>query len=252
MKSDILSERELRRYQNQIKLPSIGLEGQELIKQASVLVVGAGGKGTSVLRNLITGGIGKIGISDNYLVEEPILANQSLYGNSDIGKLKAIITRQKLKEINHFTEIELHNVCLADNNILSIYEGYEIIVDATNNYPAHCLINDAAIISDKPVVYGEIHNYIGQITVFNYKECPTYRCLYPAKPKKMESDNKNISSSGTLYNMVGSIMANEVFKLILSLDNYLCGELWQFDIRDYSTTYQKIVSNPKNKRIKTL
>lgn len=248
----MLSERELRRFQKQINLPSVGQEGQERIKNASVLVVGAGGKGTAVLKNLVSGGIGKIGISDNYLVEEQALANQSLYGHSDIGKLKAIITRQKLNEINHFTHIELHNVCLEKHNILSVFKAYQIVVDATDNYPAHGLINDASIISKKPVVFGEIEDYKGLVSVFNYKECPTYRCLYPTKPEKVKSNLQGIPSCGTIYPIVGSIMANEVFKLILSLDNYICGELLQFDIRDYTTTFRKINFNTKNKAINTL
>jgi molybdopterin/thiamine biosynthesis adenylyltransferase len=253
MESESLNEKELKRYSSQIKLPSLGIEGQQKLKNASILVIGAGGKGTAVLKNLATAGVGNIGISDNFPVEEKNLSKQSLYGNADIGKEKAIISRQKLKELNHFVNYELYNVCINRNNILDICRGYSVIVDATDNFPARYLINDAAIILDKPCVSGSIENSMGMVSVFNFNKGPTLRCLYPTIPSgNITSEMKSISGIGIIYNIVGTIMANEVLKIILQLDNILSGKLLMFNISDYSISFKNIKLNPANLKIPAL
>ncbi len=247
MRSEILSDKEIRRYIDQINLPSLGIEGQEKIKQARVLVIGAGGKGTSVLQHLTTAGIGKLGISDNYPVEEKALPRQKLYGNSDLGKQKAIISSQRLKEINHLVNIELHNVCLSENNISPICDDYDIIVDATDNFPAHYLVNDAAIILNKPLIFGTVYNSQGMITVFNYQDGPSLRCLYPVTPAGKEKPPlKGLFGSSILTDIVGTIMTNEIFKVILGLPTELNGNLLIFDAVNYAFTREKIIKNPEN------
>ena len=215
--SSVLSEKEMRRYALQIGMPSIGQEGQEKIKKAKVLVIGAGGKGSSVLQNLATVGVGKIGICDNYPVQENELARQYLYGNSDLGKQKAIISKQKLVEINHLVDYELHNVCLNENNINLICYPYDILIDATDNFPARYLINDAAINLGKPLIYGEVINGLGLVSVFNYKEGPSFRCLYPEPIKKSERPYAtDFSCQVAVMSIIGSIIANETLKIILT------------------------------------
>ncbi len=234
MHSEVLTGLELRRYSKQIELPSVGMSGQEKIKKSKVLVVGAGGKGTSLMQHLVAAGVGKIGISDNYAVEEKTLPDQTLYGNDDLGKQKAILSKQKLTKINHLTAIELHNVCLAETNCEQICNGYDIIVDATDNLPAHYLINDTAIRLNIPVVYGFVCNTQAHVSVFNYGAGPSFRHMYD----QVSGQTENISSEGAVNTSVitgiaGSIMANEVLKVILGLPFILSGKLLIFDIHSY-------------------
>lgn len=253
MNSEILSEKEFRRYAYQIKLPSVGIEGQEKLKKSKVIVIGAGSKGTVVLQNLANAGIGELGISDNLIVEEKSLSKQRLYGDKDIGKQKAIISRQKLAELNHLVKYELYNIYINKNNILDICNEYSVIVDATDNYQTKYLLNDAAIILQKPIIFGHIHNSTGMVSVFNYNRGPSLRCLFPDIPSEDKNPEvKNIASTGILYNIIGTIMANEVLKVLLNFNNTLSGKLLNFNILDYSISYQKIVKNSKNLKIKSL
>ncbi len=253
MESVLLNDGELRRYTHQIKLESIGIKGQEKIKKSKVLVIGAGGTGTAVLQNLAIAGIGKIGISDSLPVEEKSLSKQGLYGNSDIGKQKAIVSRYKLSEINHFVDFELYNIRIEKNNVLDICREYTVLVDATDNFPTRYLINDAAIILRKPLVFGSVLNTTGMVSVFNYKEGPSLRCLFPAEPQgEMSPEQKEITALSTLYNITGTIMANEVLKIILQINNVMSGKLLLFNILDYSISFNKIIKNPINLNISTL
>jgi molybdopterin/thiamine biosynthesis adenylyltransferase len=253
MESKSLNEAELKRYSSQIKILNTGTEGQQRIKNASILVIGAGGKGTSVLQNLAVAGIGKIGITDNFPVEEKNLSKQRLYGNSDIGKEKAIISRQKLKELNHFIDYKLYNVCIHNKNILDICREYELIIDATDNFPARYLINDAAVILKKPVVFGSVIKSLGMVTVFNFNKGPTLRCLYPVTPSGHEKHEiKSIAGIGILYSIVGTIMANEALKIILHMENVLTGKLLIFNISDYSISFKSFKVNPVNLKISAL
>lgn len=241
MLSQVLSELEIRKYSQNIGLPSVGLVGQEKIKQSKVLVVGAGGKGTTVMQHLVTSGIGRIGICDNDLVKETVLPNQTLFGNNDLGKHKAIISRQKLTEINPLASIELHNVYLSETNIISIFKDYDIIVDATGNHPVNFLIDDNAVRLKKPVVYGCVDNSNVRVTVFNYNNGPSFRCMetqFPDKNEKPLPDDR--VSVGIISSIAGTIMANEVLKIILGLQCVLSGELLTIDTSKYIVRKYKI------------
>jgi adenylyltransferase/sulfurtransferase len=245
--SSNLSEKEIRRYALQIGMPSIGMEGQEKVKGAKVLVIGAGGKGSSVLQNLATVGVGKIGICDNYPVQENELARQYLYGNKDLGKQKAIISKQKLLEVNHLVDYELHNVCLNKNNINLICFPYDILIDATDNFPSRLLINDAAVSLGKPLIYGEVINSVGLVSVFNYSGGPSLRCLYPEQVKQPEKVKPDaFACQVSVMSIIGSIIANEALKIILSKETVLSGKLLQFDASTYSISLKKIEKNPSN------
>jgi sulfur-carrier protein adenylyltransferase/sulfurtransferase len=251
MKSDVLSDKEARIFSKQIQLPDIGMAGQEKLKKARVLVIGAGGKGTSVLQNLISAGIGHIGISDNYLVEEASLPQQSLYGERDLGKQKAIISKQRLSDPGRMTDITLHNICLSETNILQIIAPYDIIVDATDNFPAHYLINDAAIISGKPFVFGSVVHNSGLVSVFNYPNGPSLRCLYPNVPRnKTHFSDKGIPALGILYHLTGTMMAGEALKLILKLPSPLLGKLLVFEPETYTCSFEPISRNEDNFKIR--
>lgn len=245
--SEILSQKEIRRYTLQINASTIGVKGQEKIKQSKILVVGAGGKGTSILQTLATIGIGKIGISDNYPIEESELSRQYLYGNSDLGKQKAIVSKQKLMEINHFVNYELHNVCLSETNSKTICEKYDILIDATDNFSSRYLINDTAIALNKPMIFGMVKNHFGLISVFNYMGGPSLRCLFPEKPTLNCTDNsEGFVCQVSLMGIIGSIVANEILKIILGRNTKLSGNLLKFNAVNYSVSFEKIKKNPEN------
>ena len=247
LSSEILSKQEIRRYALQISSPSIGLSGQEKIKQAKVLVVGAGGKGTTVLQNLATLGIGKIGISDNFPVEEHELTRQYLYGNGDLGKQKAIISKQKLLEINHFVNYELHNVCLSKTNIKSICQNYDILIDATDNFSSRYLISDTAVSLGKPMIFGMVYNSTGIVSVLNYMDGPSLRCLFPEKPVFSHAENSgDFSCQVSLMNIIGSFIANETIKIILGVSSRLSGNLLKYDAGNFTIAFEKIEKKQEN------
>lgn len=245
--SEILTGKEIRRYALQIGLPDLGMAGQEKIKQSKILVIGAGGKGTSALENLVSLGIGKIGICDNFPVQENELSRQHLYGTSDLGKQKAIIARQKLREINHSVDFQIHNVCLTKDNILGICEPYDALIDATDNFSAHYLINDSAIKLNKPLIFGSVFGFVGKVSVFNYKGGPSLRCAY-SKPEVSENsgNSKEFSCQLTLISIIGAIIANEAIKVLLDKESMLNGNLLTIDTGNYAFSTKKITKNPEN------
>jgi sulfur-carrier protein adenylyltransferase/sulfurtransferase len=253
MKSDVLSDKEIRILSQQLQLPGVGIAGQEKIKKSRVLVIGAGGKGTAALRSLVAAGVGTLGITDNMLVEESDLPRQSLYGEKDLGKLRAIITSQRLAEPGCSSVFNLHNICLAETNILGIMSPYDLILDATDNFPAHYLINDAAVITGKPLVFGSVVNQAGLVSVFNHEGGPSFRCMYPQLPRdKSFRSEDGIPAQGLLYQITGTIMAAEILKIILGIKSALNGKLMRFHLDTYSTSYETIVRNEQNFQLKSL
>ena len=235
MKSGILSDKEIRKFDQQIQIPGLGLEGQEKIKKAHILVIGAGGKGTSVLQGLVAAGTGHIGICDNFLVEETAIPRQSLYGESDLGRQKAIISRQRLAELTRMTTIELHNILLSEDNILPIISDYDIIVDATDNFPAHYLINDAAVKAGKPVVVGLLEQGSVLIGVVNLTGSPSLRDLYPVPPQPARKTfAEGIACLHVLYSIAGQLMAHEALKIALGINSLLSGKIMRFCLTDFS------------------
>ena len=165
----VLSPREIRRYDRQIMMPDIGINGQKKLKQAKVLVIGAGGLGCPALQYLTVAGVGNIGIAEFDMVDETNLHRQVLYGSGDIGKLKSIIAKKSLEHLNSLTGLDIYNLKCDRSNALRILEKYDIIVDATDNFDSRYVINDACVILGKPMVHGAIYKYEGVISVFNYK-----------------------------------------------------------------------------------
>lgn len=242
-----LNSQELRRYNRQMMIPEIGREGQEKLKSASVLVVGAGGLGCPVLQYLSAAGIGKLGIMDEDKVDEENLQRQILYGVNDLGKLKSIIAKTRLTYQNPLVEYEIYNIRFQNKNALEIARNYDIIVDATDNYSSRYLINDACVILGKPMVYGSIYKFEGQLSVFNYNGGPTYRCLYPEAPKKFEAPEPSETGViGVLPGLIGTFQANETIKIIIGKGKILSGELLVVNILDPSMYTIKIKKNEEN------
>ncbi len=228
-------------------LSEIGTKGQEKLLQAKVLVVGAGGLGCPVLQYLAAAGVGVLGLMDDDIVDESNLQRQVLYGSQDIGKLKAIVAKQKLSKSNDLSSYNVLNIKLNKKNVLDVVKDYDIVVDATDNFPSRYLINDACIILNKPMVYGAIYKFQGQVTVFNYNGGPSYRCLHPIPPKPNEvAMPEEDGVIGVLPGIVGSLQANEVIKIIIQKGEVLSGKLWIQDIfynRSYSVVIKKQSEN---------
>lgn len=240
----MISKEELLRYDRHIKLPLIGLEGQEKLMNTKVLVVGTGGLGCPVLQYLTCSGVGFIGVMDADVVSLSNLQRQVLFTAADVGKLKTNTAIKQLKKSNPF--IELNNLAfnLTTENALAIIEDYDIIVDCTDNFPSRYLINDACLLLDKPFVYGALHKFNGQISVFNYKHGPSYRCLYPNIPKQDEIPNcSEVGVLGVLPSLIGTLQANEVIKIILGIGEPLSGKLLNYDVL---SNRQDIINFPKS------
>ncbi len=218
------------RYQRQVILPEVGEDGQIKIENSKVLVIGAGGLGCPILQYLVAAGIGTIGIIDFDVVDISNLHRQILYGKSSVGINKAIAARDRLKDLNPEINIIAYPEKLTTKNAISIFTQFDIIVDGTDNFSTRYLVNDACVITKKPLVYGAIFKFEGQVSVFNYKNGPTYRCLFPEPPKAGSVPScAEIGVLGVLPGIIGSMQANEVLKIILNLGDVLNGKLFTYD-----------------------
>lgn len=222
----MLSAEEQERYKRQLKLSEVGLTGQQKLKDASVLVIGAGGLGCPVLQYLTAAGVGRIGIVDGDTVDCSNLQRQILFDTADVGKSKGIVAVEKLKRQNEWVSFEVYNEFLSKENALEILSSYDVIIDGTDNFEARYLIGDATVVLNKPLVFGSIFRFEGQVSVFNYQNGPSYRCLYPDPPNPTEVPNCcEVGVIGALPGVIGTTMANEAIKIILGIGNILSGKL---------------------------
>ncbi|PCJ97132.1 MAG: dinucleotide-utilizing protein [Flavobacteriaceae bacterium] len=225
-----LTAEESKQYSRHLLLNEIGEVGQLKLKKAKVLVIGAGGLGCPVLQYLAAAGVGAIGIVDDDSVEQSNLQRQILFNHEDIGKNKARIAAEKLSVLNPFIKFDVYPERLNKDNALTLFANYDIIVDGTDNFQSRYLINDAAILTNKPVVFGSIFKFAGQVSVFNYKNGPSYRCLYPNPPKEGSVPNcSDIGVLGVLPGIIGALQANEVLKMICGIGKVLSGTLLTYD-----------------------
>jgi adenylyltransferase/sulfurtransferase len=254
MPDNILTPREIRHYSRQIMLPEIGTIGQEKIKRAKVLVVGAGGLGCPVLQYLAAAGVGKLAIAEFDTVNETNLQRQVLYGSGDLGKLKSIIAANRIELLNNLIETEKINLRIDASNSLPVIKDYDIIVDATDNYKTRYIINDSCVILNKPMVHGAVYKYEGQVSVFNHLGGPTYRCYNPAvKDQNFKNPQPaEVGLLGVLPGITGTFMANEVIKIITETGNVLSGKILIFNIYNYAFNIIEIQSIPENHNIKKL
>ncbi len=236
-----LTKEEKNRYSRQIQLNEIGVDGQEKLKKAKVLVIGAGGLGCPVLQYLAAAGIGAIGVIDFDLVEESNLHRQILFNSSLIGINKAIAAKEQLEKLNPFVTITAYPKKLDYQNAVSLFKDYDLIIDGTDNFATRYLVNDASLLAGKPFVYGAIHRFEGQVAVFNYKNGPTYRCLFPTPPKANTIPNCSESGVlGVLPGIIGTYQANEALKMILGIGETLSGKLMLINTQNNSTTLIKV------------
>lgn len=227
----------MNRYNRHIILSEIGQKGQDKITKAKVLVVGAGGLGCPVLQYLTAAGVGTVGIIDFDVVSPSNLQRQVLFGTSSLGQNKGIAAKKRLQDLNNTITIHAHPEKLTHKNALELFKTYDIIVDGTDNFSTRYLINDASIITNKPLVYGAIYKFEGQVSVFNYQNGPSYRCLFPNPPKEGTIPNcSEIGVLGVLPGIIGTMQANEVLKIILGLGNVLSGKMLCYNALTTQTT----------------
>ncbi len=225
----------MERYNRHIILPEIGMDGQQKLIHSKVLVIGAGGLGSPVLIYLAAAGIGTIGIVDNDVVSLSNLQRQILYQHQEVGLSKVEQAKQRLINLNPDIKIHTYNTIFSDKNALEIAEGYDMIVDCTDNYASRYLIDDISQQLNIPMIYGSISKFTGQVAIFNYQGSKSYRDLFAEPPKEDMSDPSRLGVIGTLPGIVGSIQANEVVKLILGFQDNLVQKLFLIDTRTMAT-----------------
>jgi molybdopterin/thiamine biosynthesis adenylyltransferase/rhodanese-related sulfurtransferase len=249
----MLSKKEKIRYARHLILAEIGEGGQLKLKQAKVLVVGAGGLGCPVLQYLTAAGVGTIGIIDFDKVEESNLQRQILFSMQDVGRYKAEVAVEKLSEQNSHINLISHVSYLTSENALEVIFQYDIVIDGSDNFATRYLVNDVCVMLNKILVFGSIFKFEGQVSVFNYKNGPTYRCLYPEPPAEGEVPNcAETGVLGVLPGICGTLMANEAIKIITGIGNVLSGKLLSFDALIMQFDTFKVELDPVNKEIKKL
>lgn len=237
--SNVLSDRELRRYARQTVLSEVGTAGQARLKQASVLVVGAGGLGSPVSMYLAAAGVGRLGLVDFDTVDASNLHRQILHTEPFIGRHKLDSARQTLTTLNPHTELVTHPVRLTRENALDLIESYDIVADGTDNFATRYLVNDACVLTATPNVYGSVYQFEGQVTVFAHEAGPCYRCLFPKPPPPhLVPSCAEGGVLGVLPGIIGLMQATEVIKLILAAGKSLIGRLLLFNALD--ATWQQV------------
>jgi len=241
------------RYKRQLQLPGFGSEAQQKLLAAKVLVVGAGGLGVPVLQYLTGMGVGTIGIVDDDVVSLENLHRQVLYTNDDIGLPKVRVAAAKLRAQNPEISIRAFEEQLRPDKALRLVADYDVVVDATDNFAARYLINDACVIENRPFVYGAVHQYEGHVSVFNYQDGPTYRCLHPSPPLSSEIPDCNMAGVlGVVPGLIGCRQALEVVKIITGIGKNLSGFLLVTDFLNDEQRRVKLKCNPQNKTLAVL
>jgi adenylyltransferase/sulfurtransferase len=241
-----LSNEEILRYSRHLIMPEVGMEGQLKLKNASVLLVGAGGLGAPLGLYLAAAGIGRIGMVDFDVVDFTNLQRQVIHGTKDVGRRKLDSAFDKMADINPNVKLEKHEVAITSDNALDIIRNYDYVVDGTDNFPTRYLINDACVLLKKPNVYGSIFRFEGQCTIFAYPGGPCYRCLYPEPPPPgLVPSCAEGGVLGILPGIIGLMQATETVKLILGAGEPLVGRLVLYDALAMRFRELKLRRNPE-------
>lgn len=225
-----LTPDELRRYSRHILLPELGMQGQQRLKESSVLLIGAGGLGSPLALYLAAAGVGRIAVVDSDVVDESNLQRQVLHGTPDVGRKKVESARERMLEINPHIEVAVHDEPFTSANAMRIATGHNAIVDGTDNFPTRYLSNDVAVLLGIPNIYGSIFRFEGQVSTFWSKHGPCYRCLYPEPPPPGSVPScAEGGVLGILPGVVGTLQATETIKTLTGIGQPLIGRLLLYD-----------------------
>ncbi|WP_328827768.1 adenylyltransferase/sulfurtransferase MoeZ [Nocardioides acrostichi] len=243
-----LTTDEVRRYSRHLIIPDVGMTGQKRLKNAKVLVIGAGGLGSPALMYLAAAGVGTLGIAEFDEVDESNLQRQIIHGQSDIGKSKAVSAKESIAETNPLVDVIVHEGRLDNDNVMEVFEGYDLIVDGTDNFATRYMVNDAAYFLGIPYVWGSIYRFDGQASVFAptlVDDAPCYRCLYPEPPPPgMVPSCAEGGVLGVLCASIGSIQVNEAIKLITGAGDPAIGKLVIYDALELTWRTLKVRKDP--------
>jgi sulfur-carrier protein adenylyltransferase/sulfurtransferase len=244
--AESLSIDEVRRYSRHLIIPDVAMSGQKRLKNSRVLIIGAGGLGSPALLYLAAAGVGTLGIVDFDTVDESNLQRQVIHGQSDIGKSKAQSARDSIHEINPLINVVLHEERLENDNVFEIFNQYDLILDGTDNFATRYLVNDAAVLLNKPYIWGSIYRFDGQASVFWAENGPCYRCLYPEPPPPgMVPSCAEGGVLGVLCAAIGSVQATEAVKLLMGIGDPLVGRLMIYDALEMTYREVKIRKDPE-------
>ncbi len=240
-----LSREEIRRYSRHLLLREVGMKGQRRLKGASVLIVGVGGLGSPVALYLAAAGVGRIGLVDDDVVDVTNLQRQVLYSTSEAGQPKVLAAQKRLQDLNPDITIEAYQEPLTSANAMDIAKHYDVLVDCSDNFPTRYLVNDVAVLLGKPNVYGAIYRFEGQVSVFDAREGPCYRCLFPEPPPPhLRPTCGQVGVLGVLPGVIGTLQATETLKVLLGIGEPLIGRLMLYDALSASFQTIQLHKNP--------
>jgi len=243
-----LSHEEILRYSRHLLIPDVGMQGQRKLKAASVLIIGTGGLGSPVALYLAAAGIGRIGLVDYDVVDRTNLQRQIIHSTSTVGRLKVESARERMLDLNPDIQVDIYNEAFTSENAMRIAEPYDLIVDGSDNFPTRYLTNDLCVLMGKPNVYGSVYRFEGQVSVFDARVGPCYRCLFPEPPPPgLVPSCAESGILGVLPGTVGTLQATETLKLILGTGEPLIGRLLLYNAQDMSFDFVKLRKNPSCK-----
>jgi sulfur-carrier protein adenylyltransferase/sulfurtransferase len=240
-----LNHQEILRYSRHLLMPEVGLAGQKKLKASSILLVGTGGLGSPAALYLAAAGVGRIGLVDYDVVDFSNLQRQVIHGTSNLGTLKVESARQRMLDLNPDIQVEVYNEPFTSQNAMQIARDYDILVDGTDNFPTRYLVNDVCVLLGKPNVYGSIFRFDGQVSVFDARRGPCYRCLFPEPPPPgLVPSCAEGGVLGVLPGTIGTLQATEALKLILDIGDPLIGRLLLYNALDVSFDFVNLRKNP--------
>jgi molybdopterin/thiamine biosynthesis adenylyltransferase/rhodanese-related sulfurtransferase len=243
-----LSHSEILRYSRHLLIPEVGLDGQRKLKASSILVIGTGGLGSPVALYLAAAGVGRIGLVDYDVVDFSNLQRQVIHGTSGLGTLKVESARNRMLDLNPDIQVDIYNEPFTSENAMNIAQDYDILIDGTDNFPTRYLVNDVCVFQGKPNVYGSIFRFEGQVSVFDAKNGPCYRCLFPEPPPPgLVPSCAEGGVLGVLPGTIGTLQATEALKLLLGIGETLVGRLMLYNALDMSFEFVKLRKNPNCK-----
>jgi molybdopterin/thiamine biosynthesis adenylyltransferase/rhodanese-related sulfurtransferase len=243
-----LSHEEILRYSRHLLIPEVGLQGQRKLKAASVLIIGTGGLGSPAALYLAAAGIGRIGLVDYDVVDLTNLQRQVIHGTATVGRLKVESARNRMLDLNPDIQVDIYNQSFTSKIALGIAEPYDLIIDGSDNFPTRYLTNDLCVLTGKPNIYGSVYRFEGQVSVFDARFGPCYRCLFPEPPPPgLVPTCAESGVFGVLPGTIGTLQATEALKLILGVGEPLISRLLLYNAHDMSFEFVKLRKNPNCK-----